>query len=82
MTSSYSTLPWSVAALALCTAVSTHAQDIRLGVHTTLSGPASTWGKAMVGAAELAAEDANSKGGLEVAGKKHKIVVTAYDESA
>lgn len=81
MTSSYSTLPWSVAALALCTAVSTHAQDIRLGVHTTLSGPASTWGKAMVGAAELAAEDANSKGGLEVAGKKHKIVVTAYDDN-
>lgn len=57
------------------------AQDIKLGVHTTLSGPASTWGKAMVGAAELAADDVNSRGGLEVAGTKHKVVVSSYDDN-
>lgn len=58
-----------------------HAQDIRLGVHSTLSGPASAWGQAMLGAAELAAEEVNAKGGLEVAGKKHRIVVTSYDDN-
>jgi branched-chain amino acid transport system substrate-binding protein len=35
---------------------------------------------AMQGAAELAAEDVNSKGGLEVAGKKYKIDVVTYDD--
>ena len=64
-------------------AVSTHpasAQSLKLGVLATLSGAGTAWGMAMQGAAELAAEDVNSKGGLEVAGKKYKIDVVTYDD--
>lgn len=84
MKSTERTRQWLVASCAAGVLATSHgawAQDIKLGVHTTLSGPASTWGKAMVGAAELAAEDANSKGGLEVGGKKYKVTVTAYDDN-
>jgi branched-chain amino acid transport system substrate-binding protein len=76
---------WLAASSALCVIGSAfapaQAQDIRLGVHTTLSGPASAWGASMLGAAELAAEEVNAKGGLEVAGKKHKVVITSYDDN-
>jgi branched-chain amino acid transport system substrate-binding protein len=53
---------------------------LKLGVLATLSGAGTAWGIAMQGAAELAAEDVNSKGGLEVGGKKYKVEVVAYDD--
>lgn len=56
------------------------AQTLKLGVLATLSGAGTAWGISMQGAAELAAEDFNGKGGLEVAGKKYKIEVVAYDD--
>ncbi|GMV01138.1 MAG: branched-chain amino acid ABC transporter substrate-binding protein [Burkholderiales bacterium] len=56
------------------------AQEIKLGVHATLSGAGAVWGQAMLGAAELAADEVNAKGGLEVAGKKYRVVVTSYDD--
>lgn len=56
------------------------AETLKLGVLATLSGAGTAWGMSMQGAAELAAEDVNSKGGLEVAGKKYKIEVVAYDD--
>jgi branched-chain amino acid transport system substrate-binding protein len=56
------------------------AQTLKLGVLATLSGAGTAWGMAMQGAAELAAEDVNSKGGLEVGGKKYKVEVVAYDD--
>lgn len=64
-------------------AASTHAataETLKLGVLATLSGAGTAWGVAMKGAAELAAEDVNNKGGLEVGGKKYKIEVVAYDD--
>src|SRR3979490_1482566 len=56
------------------------AQTLKLGVLATLSGAGTAWGIAMQGAAELAAEDVNSKGGLEVGGKKYQVEVIAYDD--
>lgn len=56
------------------------AQTIKLGVLATLSGAGTAWGISMKGAAELAADEVNSKGGLEVAGKKYQIDVIAYDD--
>jgi branched-chain amino acid transport system substrate-binding protein len=56
------------------------AQTLKLGVLATLSGAGTAWGISMQGATELAAEDVNAKGGLEVAGKKYKIEVVAYDD--
>jgi branched-chain amino acid transport system substrate-binding protein len=65
---------------ALLFASTAHAQDeLKIGVLTALSGPGATWGEAMKGAAELAAEDVNKEGGLEVAGKKYKVSIIAYD---
>ena len=56
------------------------AETLKLGVLATLSGAGTAWGIAMQGAAELAAEDVNSKGGLEVGGKKYQVEVIAYDD--
>lgn len=72
-----------VALLSTACAVSSHsasAQTLKLGVLATLSGAGTAWGMAMQGAAELAAEDVNSKGGLEVGGKKYKVEIVAYDD--
>ena len=72
-----------VALLSTACALSSYsasAQTLKLGVLATLSGAGTAWGVAMQGAAELAAEDVNSKGGLEVAGKKYKVEVVAYDD--
>ena len=56
------------------------AETLKLGVLATLSGAGTAWGIAMQGAAELAAEDVNANGGLEVAGKKYKVEIVAYDD--
>jgi branched-chain amino acid transport system substrate-binding protein len=72
-----------VAIASLVLALSPHvasAQTLKLGVLATLSGAGTAWGIAMQGAAELAAEDVNGKGGLEVGGKKYKVEVVAYDD--
>src|SRR5258708_37676644 len=59
---------------------SASAQTLKIGVLATISGAGTAWGIAMQGAAELAAEDVNAKGGLEVGGKKYKIEVVTYDD--
>lgn len=72
-----------VALVSTMLAISSHsasAETLKLGVLATLSGAGTAWGLSMQGAAELAAEDVNSKGGLEVAGKKYKVEVVAYDD--
>jgi branched-chain amino acid transport system substrate-binding protein len=56
------------------------AEDLKIGVIAPLSGPGAGWGLALRAGAELAAEDVNAKGGLEVAGKKYKVSVIAYDD--
>jgi len=73
----------TAALLPLACAVSTHAataDTLKIGVLATLSGAGTAWGMSMQGAAELAAEDVNSKGGLEVGGKKYTIEVVSYDD--
>lgn len=72
-----------VALLSSVFAVSSYAasaQTLKLGVLATISGAGTAWGIAMQGAAELAAEDVNAKGGLEVGGKKYRIEVVTYDD--
>src|SRR5690606_39000095 len=44
------------------------------------SGAGAAWGQGMQHAAELAADDANAQGGLEVAGKRYKVEVIPYDD--
>lgn len=74
---------FKIAIVSCAVALSPHAasaETLKLGVLATLSGAGTAWGVAMQGAAELAAEDVNSKGGLEVAGKKYTVEVVAYDD--
>ncbi|MET0335902.1 MAG: ABC transporter substrate-binding protein [Rhizobacter sp.] len=55
-------------------------ETLKIGALVTLSGAGAAWGTGMQHAAELAADDVNAKGGLEVAGKKYKVQVIAYDD--
>ena len=58
----------------------TEAADvIKFGISTPLSGPAAPWGIPHKQAVELVFDEVNSKGGLEVGGKKYKLEVVAYD---
>ncbi len=59
----------------------TYAQEtLKIGALVTLSGAGAAWGQGMKNAAELAADQVNAKGGLEVGGKKYKVEVVAYDD--
>lgn len=76
---------WRVgAAAALLASVATTSalaqEELKIGALVTLSGPGAAWGEGMMRAAELAAEDVNAKGGLEVGGKKYRVTVVAYDD--
>jgi branched-chain amino acid transport system substrate-binding protein len=65
----------------LCATGAVHAQDtLRIGAVVTLSGPGAAWGQGMLYGAELAADDINAKGGLDVGGKKYRIELVAYDD--
>lgn len=55
-------------------------ETLKIGALVTLSGAGAAWGQGMLHAAQLAAEDVNAAGGLEVGGKKYKVVVVAYDD--
>jgi branched-chain amino acid transport system substrate-binding protein len=57
----------------------TAADVIKFGISTPLSGPAAPWGLPHKQAVELIFDELNSKGGLEVGGKKYKVEVVAYD---
>lgn len=55
-------------------------ETLKIGALVTQSGAGASWGNGMLRAAELAAEDANEDGGLEVDGKKYQVEVIAYDD--
>jgi branched-chain amino acid transport system substrate-binding protein len=72
-----------LAALALSVAAvcPVHAENVlKIGALASLSGPGAPWGQAILYASELAAQDVNDKGGLDVAGKKYKIQIVPYDD--
>nr|WP_319016857.1 ABC transporter substrate-binding protein [Diaphorobacter aerolatus] len=65
----------------MCLAGSAFAQEeLKIGAIVTLSGAGAAWGQAMLYATELAADDVNAKGGLDVGGKKYKVKVVPYDD--
>jgi len=55
-------------------------QVLKIGALVTQSGAGASWGNGMLRAAEMAAEDANEAGGLDVGGTKYKVEVIAYDD--
>jgi branched-chain amino acid transport system substrate-binding protein len=68
------------AALSVFLACPLAGQEIKIGVLATLSGPAAVWGVSMQNAAEIAADEFNRGGGLNVGGKNYKVSVIAYDD--
>lgn len=56
------------------------AQTVKIGVIAPLTGPGAPWGLAAKYAAELAADNVNAKGGLNVGGKKYQVQAIAYDD--
>jgi len=60
--------------------VSQAQETLKVGALVTLSGAGAAWGQAMLYAAELAADDVNAKGGLEVGGKRYKVQIIPYDD--
>src|SRR5690606_11124855 len=76
-------IPLLAAGLGLALAATTvHAQQetLRIGAVVTLSGAGAAWGQGMQHATELAADDVNAEGGLEVAGKRYRVEVIPYDD--
>jgi branched-chain amino acid transport system substrate-binding protein len=55
------------------------ADVLKFGISTPLSGPAAPWGIPHKNATELAFEEVNARGGLDVNGKKYKLEIVAYD---
>jgi branched-chain amino acid transport system substrate-binding protein len=56
------------------------ADPIRIGAVLPFSGPGTSWGVSLAGAAEIVAEEVNAAGGLEVNGEKHQVEVIRYDD--
>lgn len=69
-----------LSALLLAPALGQAQDTLKVGALVTLSGAGAAWGQAMLYAAELAADDVNGKGGLDVGGKRYKIQIIPYDD--
>ena len=55
------------------------AQTIVIGVSSSMSGPAATWGMATYRGAQYAVDDINAAGGFKAGGKTYKIKIVSYD---
>lgn len=56
------------------------AQTVKIGVIAALTGGGATWGIAASEGVKIAAAEMNSKGGIEVGGKKYKVEIISYDD--
>jgi len=54
-------------------------ETLLIGQNLPLSGPAASWGVGSLRGLELAEEEANAKGGLDIKGKKYKVEHVSYD---
>ena len=67
--------------VAIFTTVPLAAQEtLKIGALVTISGAGASWGQNMLRAAEMAAEDVNSKGGLKVGDTAYKVEIIPYDD--
>lgn len=78
-----SKLAWSMTlALSLNGAMVTvvNAETLKIGVIAALTGGGAPWGTAAAQGPKILASEINSKGGLDVNGKKYHVEVIAYDD--
>jgi branched-chain amino acid transport system substrate-binding protein len=69
----------ALAVLGATAGVAVAQPELKLGVMAILSGPGSAWGIAIEHAAELAAEDYNKQGGIDIGGTKYLVKLVTYD---
>ncbi len=67
-------------ALAGCAPQEQQTNEIRIGVIASITGSIPNVGKSTVEAAQMAAQEINDAGGLEVAGKKYTITLVIEDD--
>ena len=67
-------------ALAGCTPKEPQINEIRIGVIASITGSIPNVGKSTVEAAQMAAQEINDAGGLEVAGKKYTVTLVIEDD--
>lgn len=56
------------------------AQSVKIGVIAPMTGAGAPWGMVAAEGPKILAAEVNAKGGLDVAGKKYKVEVIAYDD--
>lgn len=56
------------------------AKELKIAVITALSGAGAEWGRGVLHGAELATEEVNAKGGLNIGGEKYTFKIVAYDD--
>jgi branched-chain amino acid transport system substrate-binding protein len=54
--------------------------ELKIGFISALSGPGIGWGMGMLGGLEMAAEDVNKSGGIQIGDTAYTIKVIAYDD--
>lgn len=67
-------------ALTGCTPKEPQVNEIRIGVIASITGSIPNVGKSTVEAAQMAAQEINDAGGLEVAGKKYTVTLVIEDD--
>jgi len=55
-------------------------KTLKIGLITALSGAGAVWGKGILHGAEMATEELNAKGGLNIGGEKYRVELVAYDD--
>lgn len=71
----------AASALSLIAGGAAAQETLKIGALVTMSGAGASWGNGMKRAAEMAAEDVNQNGGLDVGGTKYMVEVIAYDDA-
>jgi branched-chain amino acid transport system substrate-binding protein len=71
---------WAFGLGVLTASFAASAQTLKVGLIAPLTGGGAPWGKAEEIGVKILANEINAQGGLDVAGKKYKIEVIAYDD--
>jgi branched-chain amino acid transport system substrate-binding protein len=56
------------------------AKTLKIGLISALSGAGAVWGRGILHGAELATEELNARGGLNIGGDKYKVELVVYDD--
>ncbi|MCK4829607.1 ABC transporter substrate-binding protein, partial [bacterium] len=63
-----------------CVPSISEAKTLKVACITALSGTGAVWGRGILHGAELAIEEVNAKGGINIGGEKYKIELIPYDD--